>query len=65
MEADGSIFGRISHRRRWLLVRRISVFTMMMPNTALEATPHSHCGFANERSDLRESLVRGASAFGR
>jgi hypothetical protein len=33
------------------------------PNTALEATPHSHCGFASEFSDLRMLRVRGASAF--
>jgi hypothetical protein len=33
------------------------------PNTALEATPHSHCRFASELSDSRESRVRGASAF--
>jgi hypothetical protein len=33
------------------------------PNTALEATPHSHCGFASELSDCCESSVRGASAF--
>jgi hypothetical protein len=35
------------------------------PNTALEATPHSHCGYASERSDCLARWVRGASAFGR
>jgi hypothetical protein len=35
------------------------------PNTALEATPHSHCDFASEISDNFELRVRGASAFGR
>jgi len=33
------------------------------PNTALEATPHSHCDFASELSDYFELWVRGASAF--
>ena len=37
--------------------------TIWWPNTALEATPHSHGGFASEVSDDFESLVRGASAF--
>jgi len=35
----------------------------MTPNTALEPTPHSRVGFASERSDFREPLVRGGSAF--
>jgi hypothetical protein len=38
---------------------------IMLPNTALEATPHSHCRFASELSGCSESSVRGASAFGR
>jgi hypothetical protein len=33
------------------------------PNTALEATPHSHCGFASEFSGCLIRWVRGASAF--
>jgi hypothetical protein len=35
----------------------------MMPNTALEATPHSLCGFASEFSGCLARWVRGASAF--
>jgi len=34
-----------------------------LPNTALEATPHSHCGFASELSGCLMRWVRGASAF--
>ena len=33
------------------------------PNTALEATPHSHCVFASEFSGCLTRWVRGASAF--
>jgi hypothetical protein len=36
-----------------------------MPNTALEATPHSRRGFASEFSGCLTRWVRGASAFGR
>jgi hypothetical protein len=46
-------------------MRKIITKTTMWPNTALEATPHSHCGFASEPDDYFESSVRGASAFGR
>jgi hypothetical protein len=35
----------------------------LLPNTALEATPHSHCGLASECSDCLARWVRGASAF--
>jgi hypothetical protein len=35
----------------------------MWPNTALEATPHSHCGFASEFSDYLKLRVRRWLSF--
>jgi hypothetical protein len=46
---------------------RVSVYydcqQLIPPNTALEATPHSHCDFASEFSGCLARWVRGASAF--
>ena len=51
----------------WEMIRRSGLRSMKIkrhrPNTALEATPHSHCGFASELFDDFELRVRGASAF--
>jgi hypothetical protein len=41
----------------------MSLSLIAMPNTALEATPHSRCGLAVKVSGCLTRWVRGASAF--
>jgi hypothetical protein len=46
-----------------LLLLGLLLFWRKWPNTALEATPHSHCRFASKLFGCLACWVRGASAF--